>query len=199
MIISYMSAGHVMAQDKWHHGFSVGIGYTDFIEDHQTATDSDRYSFETLLKSSFRIWNQYSFSDKIRANVSAGFGWKGARLNAEQVDYDGVYFIIPSYIEYQLVEGFAMGAGIEYSYLISLGESSDREVYNLTSEVSNKHLVASLVNLRVILAHNVSINLEYNYGLNEFFQFSRFNTMGGFRETVNLRNRGIQISFTFHT
>lgn len=194
-----MSPYNSISQSKWSHGFSVGLVLSDFVENQQSVNGSDRYTFEPLFKSSFEIWNQYRLSDRLSVNLSPGFGWKGARLNAEQVDYEGVYFVLPSYVEVQLIDYVALGAGIEYSYLISLGESSDLEAYNLTSQVSSRHLLASIANLRIILTRNVSINVEYNYGINDFFQFSRFNTMGGFRENINLKNKGVQISFTFHT
>jgi len=190
-------SSEAMAQSKWDHGFSVGLAYTNFSEDHVSSIDSERYTFEALLNSSFKIWNQYSLSRRLGINFSPGFSWKGARLNAELSNYEGIYFVLPSYLEFQLLDQIAIGAGVEYSYLISFGESSNDEIYNLTSQVSNRHQFSSLTNLRFIIGHNISINLEYSYGLNDLFQFSRFNTMGGFREMINLRNKGIQLAFIF--
>jgi len=186
-------------QSNWSHGVGIGLALTDFIKDPENIIDNEKYRFDQLAHRSFHVWNKYDVTDKIQFSISPGFNWRGARFIREGFNYDGIYFATPILLEYNLFGRFFFGTGIEYGYLISFGESSDDEIYNLTSQVDTRHLFSYVANVRYTLGQHTSLNLAYNHGINAFYQLSRFNTAGGTTDRVNLRNKGIQITFIFHT
>jgi len=186
------------SQSNWQLGVAIGISYSDFLEEQVSITDEENIQFNGLPESSFQIWNQYNFSNNVGLTISPGFSWRGARLTSDRDKYEGVYFMIPVSIQAKLNKLISFGAGLEYSYLISFGESSNEEVYNLTDEVSQRHLIAAITNVGISVNHNLSVNLEYNHGLNSFYQLSKFNRRGGFNDIVNVRNQSLKLSLIFH-
>lgn len=193
-----LHTNHLYSQSNWQLGVAIGISYSDFIEEQVSMTDEENIQFNGLPESSFQIWNQYNFSNKVGFNISPGFSWRGARLTSDRDKYEGVYFLTPISIQTKLNNRISVGAGMEYSYLISFGESSNEELFNLTDEVSQKHLFAAITNVGMAVNHNLSVNLEYNHGLNAFYQLSKFNRRGGFNDVVNVRNQSLKLSLIFH-
>lgn len=193
-----LHTNHLYSQSNWQLGVAIGISYSDFIEEQVSMTDEENIEFDGLPESSFQIWNQYNFSKKIGFNISPGFSWRGAQLTSDRDKYEGVYFMTPISIQTKLNKLMSVGAGMEYSYLISFGESSNEDIYNLTDEVSRRHLFAAIANVDMSVNHHLSVNLEYNHGLNAFYQLSKFNRRGGFTDVVNVRNQSLKLSLVFH-
>ena len=138
-------------------------------------------------------------TDKIHLSASPGFSLRGARFVREGFNYDGIYIVTPTLVEYSLFNRISIGTGLEYSYLISFGETSDLEEFNLTTQVNTRHLFSYVANVRFVLGQKTSLNFSYNHGMNTFYQLTRFNTQGGTTDRVNIRNKGMQITFIFHT
>lgn len=198
-ILMYTLSINLTGQSNWTHGVGLGIAITDFAIEPITDIDESRYEFNPVAHRSFHIWNKSDLTDDIQLTISPGFSWRGARFVREGFNYDGIYLVTPITIEYNLIGRLSVGTGIEYSHLISFGESSDDEIYNLTSQVDTRHTLSYLANMRYEIGQHISVNVAYNRGINAFYQLSRFNTAGGTRDRVNLRNRGLQITFIFHT
>ena len=190
---------HAEGQSRWTHGVGIGVAITDFVIEADISIDREKYAFDQLANRSFYIWNKYNLTEKLQFTTSPGFSWRGARFVREGFNYNGIYLVTPTLLEYNVYGPMSLGAGIEYSHVISLGESSDDEVYNLTSQVTTRHLFSCIANVRYMLGQHTSLNIAYNHGLNSFYKLSRFNTAGGTVDHINLRNKGLQITFIFHT
>ena len=100
-VIILCSVNHnVKGQRNWTHGVGLGFALTDFITDPQNIVDDEKYRFNPLVNRSFHIWNKYNLTDKIQLSASPGFSLRGARFVREGFNYDGIYIVTPTLVEY---------------------------------------------------------------------------------------------------
>jgi len=187
----------IQAQSKWEHGIGLGITLSDFKESYKSQQEEIPNLDGSVLNTSIQFWNAYSFTDKFSISLSPGFSWKGAKTNYSGKLYDGAYFDWPLVFHYEVLPKLNVSNGLAYQYLINFGDQSDRDFYNLTGQVENKHLISWSTGITYNLFKWLDFNLNFSQSFTTVYNLDVKDFNNRDVGNVDLKNKAFQFIAIF--